>query len=121
MRYLALIVLNIPIILVAILNITTKYKLGKMSRRRFTTQLIIWLTILVVVTAAFPIYNYLNNLPIFEAGDLSLLDIVQTTAIILLIYVINTLRQKNEITERRLRDLHQEMSIKLSTGNNGKN
>jgi hypothetical protein len=45
---------------------------------------------------------------------LSLFDIVQTTAIVLLFYIVNTQRQRIDQNERRVRDLHQELSIKLS-------
>lgn len=114
MRYVLLVALNLPIILLALLNIITKYKMGKVTKRRFTKQLILWLVILVVLIGSFPIYNLITNRPILNSISLSAFDIVQTTAIVFLIYIINDQRQKVEFTEKRLRDLHQELSIKLS-------
>ena len=35
MRYLVLLLLNLPIILLALLNIITQYKIGKIPRQRF--------------------------------------------------------------------------------------
>ena len=74
MRYLILVLLNVPIILAALINIITQYKLRKVSVTRFRHQLIIWM----------------------------------------LFYIANNQRQRIDQNERRLRDLHQELSIRLS-------
>ena len=120
MRFLILLVLNIPIISIALLNLITRYKLRKISKRRFNIQMFLWAILLVVLICSFPLYNLLSGRPLLDAQELSVFDIVQTTAIILLIYIINTIRQRIEWSERTIRDLHQEVSIKLSE-NHGKN
>lgn len=114
MRYLVLVLLNTPIILIALINIVAQYKIKKASFARFKHQLIIWLFVLTVLIGSFPIYNLLTNKPLLDSRELSLFDIIQTTAIVLLFYIANNQRQHNEQIERRLRDLHQEMSILLS-------
>lgn len=114
MRYIALVLLNIPIIFVAFINFFTRYKLGKISKERFRIQFFLWFILLIVLVCSFPVYNYLSGKPVLDSADLTVFDIVQTSAIISLFYVVNTQRQKIEWTERTLRDLHQELSIKLS-------
>lgn len=114
MRYLILLLLNLPVILLALVNIITRYKLKKVERSRFRTQLILWLLLLVVLISSFPLYNHLTGKPPFDSSELSLFDIVQSTAIICLIYILNEYRRKIERSERLIRDLHQELSIKLS-------
>lgn len=114
MRYLVLVLLNMPIILSALINIITQYKLRRVSVTRFRHQIIIWLVILVVLIGSFPLYNYLNHRSLFDSSELSVFDIVQTTAIILLFYIFNNQRQRTDQNEHRLRDLHQALSIKLS-------
>lgn len=114
MRYLLLIVLNIPLILVAFLNMFTQYKMKKISSRRFFEHFFLWSVILVIIIGSFPVYNLLTGRSIFASGDLSTFDIVQTTVIVYLVYILFNQRRKIEATERRLRDLHQELSIKLS-------
>lgn len=114
MRYIILVLLNLPVIALAFLNMLTKYKMGRISRRHFIKQLSLWVIILFVIIGSFPIYNALIGRPIFDSIDLSVLDIVQTTVIVSLIYVFNDQRQKLEYAERRLRDFHQEISIRLS-------
>ena len=114
MRYLILVLINVPIILEAIINIITQYKLRKVSVTRFRHQLIIWMVIMVVLIGSFPLYNISIGHPPLDSSELSLFVILQTTTIILLFYIANNQRQRIDQNERRLRDLHQELSIRLS-------
>ena len=116
MRYLILVLLNVPIILAALINIITQYKLRKVSVTHFRHQLIIWMVIMVVLIGSFPLYNISIGHPPLDSSELSLFDILQTTAIILLFYIANNQHQRIDQNERRLRDLHQELSIRLSNG-----
>lgn len=114
MRYVILVLLNLPIILVALVNIVTMYKLKKVSPNRFRHQIILWLLIMIILIGSFPLYNALTGRPMLDSSELSLFDIAQTTIIIFLIYSINNQRQRQDQNERRLRELHQELSIRLS-------
>jgi len=114
MRYILLVLLNLPIILLALFNIITQYKLKKISLKRLQHQFVLWLVILIVLVCSFPVYNLLSGNPIFDSSQFSLFDIFQTTAIVVIIYVLNRQRQKIELNEITIRDLHQELSIKLS-------
>ena len=100
--------------MLAMVNVLTQYKMKKISDRRFRHQIILWLIILVVLVSSFPIYNHLNGKPLLDSSELSSFDIIQTTAIIYMIYIINNHRRKIEYNERVIRDLHQEISIKLA-------
>jgi len=114
MRYIILVILNIPVIILALFNILTQYKMKKVTKKRFQHQVILWLVILVVLICSFPFYNYLAGKALLDSAELSLFDTVQTTAIIMLFYVANSQRQKIDRAEKTIRDLHQEVSIRLS-------
>lgn len=114
MRYIILILLNLPIVFLAFLNIITQYKLKKIAKQRFTRQLFMWLLISLVVIFAFPVYNLLAGKIIFSSTDLSLFDIAEITSIIFIFYIVNNQIRKLNASERRLRELHQELSIILS-------
>lgn len=120
MRYIALVLLNLPVILLALVNILTQYKMRKISRARFQHQIVLWLAILFVLVGSFPFYNYLTHKPILDSSGLSLFDIVQTAALVFLFYIVNHQRQQIERNDRIIRDLHQEMSIKLASYNDKK-
>lgn len=114
MRYAFLVVINLPIILLALLGSVTQYKLKRINARRYKQQAAYWTLLLLVLLLSFPVYNLLNHRPLFDSAKLSLIDITESTAIIYLFYIINNQRRKIEQTERLVRDLHQELSIKLS-------
>lgn len=114
MRYTILLLLNTPLVLMALLGLITNYKLRKITKTRFIWQILFWITILVVIIISFPIYNLITDRPALESSELSFFDIIQTTVIVFLLYIMNTQRQKIDAAERRLRDLHQEISIRLS-------
>lgn len=113
-RYAILLILNTPLVVASITSALVEYKTGKYSRGKFITQTVIWLTIFAGLASAQAIYEFLftNNLTATE--PLSLFDVIQITGIILVLFIANRARIKNEILERRLQDLHQELSIRLS-------
>lgn len=113
-RYLILFLMNLPFILVAMLSAITKYKLRKSSRRRMIAQLIIWSFILIGLTLAQTAYRFLYRNNLTQTEPLSLFDVVQITGIVITFYVANATRARVGILERRLNDLHQELSINLS-------
>lgn len=121
MRYILLVLLNLPVVLLALVNLVTKYKTKKITRNKFNQQILLWAVITLVIVSSFPVYNLLVGRHPFESSSLSLFDIVETTVLIFLIYVVNNMRQKIEWSEKRIRDLHQELSIKLSMVDDAKN
>jgi hypothetical protein len=117
MRYALLLLLTAPTVLMALLNIFTQYKMKRISKPRFVQQFMLWILISTLLLASFPVYNLVNDKPLLYSKGLSLLDILQTTAIVYLVYIINNFRRKIEQNERTIRDLHQEISINLSSRN----
>lgn len=114
-RYLILLLLNLPFISISILSAITQYKLGRSSKRRAVIQILAWAVILVGLVSAEYIYNWLFSNNLTQTESLSLFDVLQITAIVFLLYFANRLRTKVDYVENRLRDIHQEISIRLST------
>lgn len=113
-RYFLLLLFTLPFIIAALINNFTQFKLHNISRTRFIVRTLLWLLILAGLAFVEPIYTWLFTNNLTQTESLSLFDVVQITAIVMLFYLVNRLRQKTEVIERRLRDLHQEISIKLS-------
>lgn len=120
MRYIVLVLLNLPIIILALVNLITNYKINKSSSRHFKHQLFLWLIILIILVCSFPFYNFIIGRPLLDASELSLFDIVEVTIIIYLIYAANNQRRRLERNERIINQLHQELAIILSE-EHGKN
>ena len=114
MRYIFLVLINLPIILLAFVNIITQYKLKKIPKARFKKQIVLWILILGILILSFPVYNLLTLQPLLDSSELSLFDIVEITIIVFLVYSLNNQRRKIEQSEKTIRNLHQEISIRLS-------
>lgn len=113
-RYLVLVILNLPLVGLALLNALVDFKMGKLPKRSFLRQIIIWSFILAGLASAKFIYEFLFNNHLTQTEPLSLFDVIQVTGIILVLFMANRTRLKLDALERRLQDLHQELSIKLS-------
>lgn len=113
-RYLILLLLNTPFIVAGLTNALVNFKLKKISRRRFAYQALIWLLLFAGLASAKPIYEFLFSRNLTRTEPLSLFDVIQITGIIAVIFVAYRTRAKLESLEHRVRDLHQELSIKLS-------
>lgn len=113
-RYLILVLLNMPLLIAAMINTLVGYKLGRMSKKRFVLGLSFWVFLLVALTLVKPIYSFLFSNNLTETEPLSLFDVIQITGIIFTIFLANRAYGKADVLERRLQDLHQELSIELS-------
>ncbi len=119
-RYFILIILNAPLIIFAMINTLVAYKLKRMSRRRFFFGIAFWMILLVSLISIQPIYSYLFSNNLTKTEPLSLFDVMQITGIIFTLIIANKAYGKVDLLERRVQDLHQELSIRLS-GNTTKN
>ena len=113
-RYLLLLLLNLPFILLAILGAVTRYKLKHLSKKRLIIQVSLWALILTGLALSEFIYNWLFAHNMTQTEPLSLFDVIQITAIVIVFYIANRSRAKIENLEKRVQDLHQELSIRLS-------
>ena len=86
----------------------------KISRKKFTFQLLIWLVVFSGLASAQLIYQFLFSNQLTKTEPLSLFDVIQITGITTVLFIANRSRIKIESLERRVQDLHQELSIRLS-------
>lgn len=113
-RYLILLLLNTPLIIAALLSALVEYKMGKYSKKKFIGQITIWLVIFAGLASTQLIYELLFSNNLTRTEPLSLFDVIQITGIIVVLYIANRSRIKLETLERRVQDLHQELSIRLT-------
>lgn len=113
-RYLLLLILNLPFILLSILSAITRYKLKKSSKKRLIFQVSLWMMVFVGLSLAETIYNWLFQHKLTQTEPLSLFDVIQITAIIIVFYIASRSHTKIETLEKRVQDLHQELSIRMS-------
>lgn len=98
----------------AILGAITQYKLHHSTRQKMIARVSLWLIVATGLALAQPIYDWLFSHRLTQTEPLSLFDVAQITAIVLVFYIANRTRAKVEVLEKRVQDLHQELSIRLS-------
>lgn len=116
-----MVLLNLPLIFAAITNSLVSYKLKHLSRRRLILKVGFWIMVLLGLIFAESIYNFLYSEGLTQTEPLSLFDVLQITGIIYVFYLVNRLYVKVDVLERRNNDLHQELSIRLTTKNKDRN
>ena len=100
--------------MLAILGAITQYKLNRSSKKRLVVQVTLWTIVLIGLASTELIYTWLFTHNLTQTEPLSLFDVIQITAIVILTYITNRSFTKIEAIEKRLQDLHQELSIRLS-------
>lgn len=113
-RYLILLILTLPFILASLIGALTQYKMQRISKRKYWWQVLLWTFILIGLIMAEPLYRWLFDNQLTDTEPLSLFDVIQITAIVIVFYIANRTRAKLERIEKRLEDLHRELSISLS-------
>lgn len=116
-RYLLLVLLNLPLIVLALMSLLVDYKMKRRSGKKFAVGVIFWVLVLICLAATKYFYDFLFSKNLTDTEPLSLFDVIQITGIILVLFIANRTRQKIETLERRVQDLHQELSIVLSERN----
>ena len=110
-RYLLLFLLCLPFVLASIVSLLARFRMGTITKNRFIIHMVFWVVVLLGLALAEPIYDWLVTTGLTQTDSLSLFDVVQLTGIVVVFYIANRTRSKLERVERRLNDLHQELSI----------
>ncbi len=113
-RYLLLIILNIPIVAAGIMSSVVSYKLKRIKRRKLVFRLTFWVAIIAGLIFAEPIYSFLFSHQLTQTEPLSLFDVIQITGIIFALYVANQAYARISYLERKVHEMHREISIRLS-------
>jgi glycosyltransferase involved in cell wall biosynthesis len=113
-RYLILVILNTPLVIAALLSAFIDFKMGRTSIKVFFRHVILWLFIFAGLACTKFIYESLFSHGLTQTEPLSLFDVIEITGIIFVLFMESRSRIKIGTLERRVQDLHQELSIRLS-------
>lgn len=114
-KYTLLLILNIPFIFFGFIKAFTLHHDNKINRTALFTRIIFWTVILLGLIFNKEIYNYLANRNLTDTTPLSLADVVLVTGVLLCLTISINLYSKVENLEKRLSDIHEEISISQST------
>ncbi len=114
-KYVLLVVLNLPFVIFGFIRALVMYRIGSLQRIGFVVRLLFWSFVLCGLVFAEPIYNFLfmNNLT--DTTPLSLADVLLVTGVIFTLSLCLRLYARIDTLEKRVSDLHENLSITIST------
>ena len=110
-KYLILIILTTPIVLMGMLNTVVSYNLKRIGKKKLIFRLVLWLSALLIIVFLKPIYESLINQGLTDSDPLSLFDVVMITAIMLLLLISARAHSKIIHLEDKFNRLHRQLSI----------
>jgi glucan phosphoethanolaminetransferase (alkaline phosphatase superfamily) len=110
-RFLLLILINLPIILVGIISAITDYKTKRSSKRKYIAEVTLWLLIGVGLVFIEPIYNTLIRYNLTNSTPMSLFDIVLLTLVLLCLFLIKQTNEKNMQLANKVARMHENLAI----------
>lgn len=119
-RYTLLVILNAPFVFFGLLKAFISYRTNVIKFSGLLLRFVFWITIFTGLLFAKSIYLYLIRHNLTDSSPLSVADVVQTTGIIFSLSLILRLYSKIEANERKLVQLQQKISVKLSKDMNSR-
>lgn len=113
-KYVLLIILNMPFVLLGLFKAYARLSANRISRLQFLIRTFFWVAIGLCIIFARSIYDFLQTHQLTDSQPLSLVDVVLATGVIFCIFLCVRLYSKVEMLDQRLTDLHQELSIRMS-------
>jgi hypothetical protein len=113
-KYLILVIFNLPFVIFGIISAIARYKESSLGRLSLVIRLIFWLTIGIGIVFAQQFYNYLVQNDLTNSQPLSLADVVLVTGINFSLFLTIRSYSRLDHTERKLSDLQEYLSIRLS-------
>lgn len=113
-KYTILILLNAPFVLFGVIKAIGAFRKGNLSPASLLVRLGFWLCVAMGLVFAEEIYYFLVVRGLTDSTPLSIADVILVTGISFCLFLIIRLYSKIEAQERRLADLHEKISIKLS-------
>jgi hypothetical protein len=117
-KYTLLLILNLPFVIFGTVRALVMYKEGLVRRLGLIIRFLFWGTVLFGLIFAEEIYSFLSRNNLSDTSPLSLAEVVLTTGFLLCFTLAVRLYSKTETLEKRLSDLHEEISINNSKNKN---
>ena len=114
-KFLLLVIINIPIVLIGILGSVTNYKLSRISRKRAVIEVLLWLLVGLGLVLIQPAYNLLVQYQLTDSAPMSVFDIVLLTFVLLAALLLKSANEKISSLNRKLSQIHEHIVIKEST------
>jgi hypothetical protein len=110
-KYVVLVLVTSPLILLAILMAVTSYKTGRSTRRRCAVLVVFWLLVGAGMLFVEPAYNALVRANLTASPPLSVFDVILLAGIVFLLLLIVQLYDRMNTLSRKLARMHEGLAI----------
>lgn len=114
-KYNLLILLNMPFVIFGIFKTYSLHASGSLSRLAYSVRMVFWIILGVCILFTKQIYSFLVYRSLTDSLPPTLLDVSEITGLVLCASVCLRLYSRLDSTEKRLSDMHERLSIELST------
>lgn len=112
-KYLLLILINAPIVLLGIVRAITRYKTkpARISKNKAVYEVVFWLSIGVALSFAQPIYNALVRYNLTDSTPMSLFDVAVLTLFVFALLLIVETNEELTSLKKTVSRLHEKLAI----------
>lgn len=110
-KYAILVIINLPLLLIAVIGTLANYNTKHISRKRMIFEFCFWVIIGLLLILIEPIYNTLLRHHITNSTPMSIFDVVLLTLIILCLLLIKSLSDKLIKFNRKISRIHEAIVI----------
>jgi hypothetical protein len=110
-KYVLLVLINSPLIILAVLMAVTGYKTGRSTRRRCGVVVTFWLMVGIGMFFVEPAYDSLVRANLTDSPPMSVFDIILLTGIIFLMLLIVQLYERLTTLSRKVSKMHEGIAI----------
>lgn len=112
-KYLLLVLINAPIVLLGIVRAITRYKTkpARISKNKAIYEVVFWLSIGVALSFAQPIYNALVRYNLTDSTPMSLFDVAVLTLFVFALLLIVETNEELTSLKKTVSRLHEKLAI----------
>jgi hypothetical protein len=110
-RYLLLVIINAPLLLVGIIGALTHYNTKRISKKRCYAEVAFWVVLGIGLCLAQPAYNALIRHNLTNSEPMSLFDMILLTFIIFCLLLIKSSNEHTAELHRKISRMHERIAI----------
>lgn len=112
-KYLLLVLINSPLVLIGIVRAITRYKTkpARISKNKAVVEVIFWVSIGVALSFAQPIYNALVRYNLTDSTPMSLFDVAVLTLFVFALLLIVETNEELTALKKTVSRLHEKLAI----------
>jgi hypothetical protein len=116
-KYLLLILINAPIVLLGVVRAITRYKTkpARISKNKAVYEVLFWLSIGVALSFAQPIYNAAIRYNLTDSTPMSLFDVAVLTLFVFALLLIVEVNEELTSLRKTVSRLHEKLAIMDAT------